>query len=85
MAEFVDALGNMLDRPVIDRTGYTGTFSFRLDFSPVGAALADGGNPDNPRPSIFTAIHEQLGLRLEPQKGPVEVLVINHVEKPNEN
>jgi uncharacterized protein (TIGR03435 family) len=86
MSEFVDVLGNMLDRPVVDKTGFTGTFTVRLDFNSEGIfGRHDDSNPDNPRPSIFTAIHEQLGLRLEPQKGPVEVLVINHVEKPNEN
>ena len=86
MSEFIDVLGNMLDRPVVDKTGFTGTFTVRLDFNSEGIfGRHDDSNPDNPRPSIFTAIHEQLGLRLEPQKGPVEVLVINHVEKPDEN
>ncbi len=84
IAEFVDALGNILDRPVVDRTGFTGTFSFRLDFSAPVATVVDGGNPDN-RPSIFTALPEQLGLKLESAKGPVEVLVIDHVEKPDAN
>jgi len=84
IAEFVETLGNILDRPVIDRTGFTGTFSFRLDFSAPGAEIVDGGNLDN-RPSIFTALREQLGLKLESTKGPVEVLVIDHVEKPVAN
>jgi len=86
MAEFVDALGNMLERPVVDRTGFTGKFTVRLDFSPEGVfGLHDDGNPDQSRPSIFTAIQEQLGLKLESKKGPAEVLVIDRVEKPDAN
>jgi uncharacterized protein (TIGR03435 family) len=84
MSEFVDVLGNMLERPVVDKTEFAGTFTVHLDFSSEGIfGLHDCGNPDQSRPSIFTAIQEQLGLKLESQKGPAEVLVIDHVEKPN--
>ena len=68
-------------RPVINKTNLNGLYDFRLQFS--GEALS--GNPDAAGPSIFTAIQEQLGLRLEPSKGPVDVLVIDHVERPSEN
>ena len=73
-----------LRRPVIDRTGLTGTFDIHLEWTadaPDGAGNSDltGG------PSIFTALRQQLGLKLESTKGPVEVLVIDHVEKPSGN
>ncbi len=87
MAEFVFALSNVLGRPVIDKTGYTGTFSYRLEFTPerISGLPVDAGNSDPSRPSIFTAIQDQLGLKLESQKGPADVLVIDHVEKPDAN
>ncbi len=67
-----------LDRPVLDRTGLIGTYDYKLDWAARGTA--DAGAP-----SIFTAVQEQLGLKLEPAKAPVEVLVIDHVEKPDAN
>jgi uncharacterized protein (TIGR03435 family) len=85
---------NILDRPVIDKTGITGQFNLRLSYSPdestpgfgFRSAVADPATPSEPTgPSIFTAIQEQLGLRLEPAKGPGEVLVIDSVERPSEN
>jgi uncharacterized protein (TIGR03435 family) len=83
-----DLLGMVLDRPVIDKTGITTYFEISLAFSPDDSAAprpvtADPGAPDAPR--IFQAIQEQLGLRLVPAKGPVDVLVIDHIEKPSEN
>jgi uncharacterized protein (TIGR03435 family) len=66
-----------VDRPVIDRTGIAGLFDIHLEFSGVDA--------DNLAPSIFTAVQEQLGLKLSPDKGPVEVFVIDHVERPSAN
>ncbi len=83
-----------LDRPLVNKTGITGRFSFRLDFSadatPRGVVPPFGGPvppdaSDPTGPSIFTAIQEQLGLKLEPAKAPAEFLVIDHVEKPSEN
>jgi uncharacterized protein (TIGR03435 family) len=86
MSEFVDVLGNMLDRPVVDKTGFTGTFTVRLDFNSEGIfGRHDNSNPDLSRPSIFTAIQEQLGLKLEAQRSSAEVLVIDHAEKPDAN
>jgi uncharacterized protein (TIGR03435 family) len=75
-------LSNRLDRPVLDNTGLTGLFDARLEFD---RETVNPGSPDAARLSIFTAVQEQLGLRLESAKGPVEVLVIDHVEKPSEN
>jgi uncharacterized protein (TIGR03435 family) len=98
MAQLTSALSNMLGRSVIDKTGYNGIFDVHLEFTPEGIAplggggfgspggpAADAGGPDSPGPSIFTAIQQQLGLRLESAKGPVEILVIDHAEKPDAN
>jgi uncharacterized protein (TIGR03435 family) len=81
MSRFAGQLGLMVDGPVTDKTGLTGKYDITLDWAPdaLGAASEDGG------PSIFTAVQEQLGLKLEPTKGPVDVMVIDHVEKPTEN
>jgi uncharacterized protein (TIGR03435 family) len=78
---------------VIDRTGLKGNFDFKLEWTPdpgqPAALLGNGPDapppPDPNGPSVFTAVQEQLGLRLESQKGPVEMLVIDKVEKPSEN
>jgi uncharacterized protein (TIGR03435 family) len=59
-----------------------GEFAFTLEWAP-GLAESDAG--PSSRPSLFTAVQEQLGLKLESTKGPVEVLVIDRVEKPSEN
>jgi bla regulator protein blaR1 len=82
-------LSNQLGRPVIDRTGLKGNFDFKLQWTPDPGQPdgLDGGPPppDPNGPSIFTAVQEQLGLRLESQKGPVDFIVIDRVEKPSEN
>ena len=62
-------------RPVVDRTGLTGRFDFTLSWAPEGSS-------DSGAPSIFTALQEQLGLRLQPARGAVDVLVIDSVERP---
>jgi uncharacterized protein (TIGR03435 family) len=98
VAQLVNALSIILGRPVIDKTGFTGTFDIHLEFAPEGTTgrgqggfgppglAADAGNPDTSRPSIFTALQDQLGLKLESQKGPADVLVIDHLERaPTEN
>ena len=86
-------LSGMLSRTVVDKTGLPGNYAIHLTFTPepppappddpsppaAGASVADAG------PGIFSAIQEQFGLKLEAAKGPVEVLVIDHVEKPSEN
>lgn len=83
MAQFADALTGQLDRPVIDRTGFSKTFDTHLEWSPTDVSPDAPG--DNVGPSIFTAIQEQLGLKLEARKGPVETLVVDYIEKPGEN
>jgi uncharacterized protein (TIGR03435 family) len=93
MRELSGVLSDLVGRPVVDKTGFTGTFDVKLEFSPEGTALGaggfgpppDAGNPDNSHPSIFTALQEQLGLKLESQKGPDDILVIDHAEKASEN
>lgn len=82
-----------LGRPVIDRTGLIGRFDFELHWSPdrPGAPpVPDAGAPEgsplpSDAPSLFTAIQEQLGLRLAPANGPVDFLVIDHAERPGAN
>lgn len=73
-------LSNALDRPVIDKTGLTGSYDFELKWSPDIASPSD-----TDQPSLFTALPDQLGLRLEAAKGPVQVWVIDGVEKPSLN
>jgi uncharacterized protein (TIGR03435 family) len=69
-------------RPVIDRTGLKGSYDFKLKWTPEGHG---GELPADAPPGLFTALQEELGLKLEPSKGPVRVLVIDHVERPTEN
>ena len=70
----------LIDRPVIDRTGLGGTYDFDLRFA--ASSLAAPSPDVSELPSVFTAVQEQLGLKLEPSRGPVEVLVIDSVERP---
>jgi uncharacterized protein (TIGR03435 family) len=73
-------LSRELDRPVVDKTGLAGKYDFALKFSPAMSAASDSQDP-----SIFTAIQEQLGLKLEPSKAPLPVVVIDSVQKPTKN
>jgi uncharacterized protein (TIGR03435 family) len=73
-------LSDMLMRPVLDRTGLKDIYDIKLDFAEL-----DGHTDDASAASLFTAIQEQLGLKLEATKGPVEVLVIDSAEKPDAN
>ncbi|MGA1983073.1 MAG: TIGR03435 family protein [Acidobacteriaceae bacterium] len=83
MAEFASDAGIVgIDRIVVDRTGLTGRYDFELHYRPAGMAVPDGTEAP---PSIYDALQEELNLRLQPIKGPVDVLVIDHVEKPSEN
>jgi uncharacterized protein (TIGR03435 family) len=95
MAEFAGFLqARILDRPVVDQTGLTGKFDFTLEWRPdlaqLGPPAPGAPAPQLPpeveaRPDLFTAIQEQVGLKLESAKAPVEVLVIDKVQKPSEN
>jgi bla regulator protein BlaR1 len=89
-------LSSQLGRPVVDKTALTGKYDFKLEWTPDAG---QGGGPAGPLPpgvdqppppdpngpTLFTAIQEQLGLRLESQRGPMEMIVIDHVEKASEN
>jgi len=77
-------LSNQTGRKIVDKVGLTGKYSFTLNWKPaMGQAQADDATDS--MPDLFTAIQEQLGLKLEPTKGPVDVLVIDHLERPAEN
>ena len=76
------ALSGRLSRTVVDKTGLKGKFDLSLTWSPDDESAAAS---DSSAPSLFTALQEQLGLRLQPAKGPVEALVVEHVEMPSEN
>jgi uncharacterized protein (TIGR03435 family) len=97
LAQFANNLGMFVGRVVVDRTGLSGTYDMTLTWTPDQMpARAPGTATDQPirfngvdidpnGPSIFTAVQEQLGLKLDAQKGPVETLVIDRAEKPVEN
>jgi bla regulator protein BlaR1 len=85
-------LSERIGRTVIDKTGLTGTYDFELKWSPDPGQSAAGlpagisNQASDPNgPSIFTAIQEQLGLKLESARAPVDVLVVDQAEKPSEN
>ena len=78
MAILAGMLAQLLDYTVRDDTGIGGDFDVKLDWSPGQTADVDGT-------SIFSALQEQLGLKLNPQKGPVEVLIIDSAERPSGN
>jgi uncharacterized protein (TIGR03435 family) len=86
MVNFAGLLTNQTDRTVIDRTGLSGKYDLQLKWTVDRAAgAADNGLAGEEIPGLFTALQEQLGLRLQPAKGPVETLVVDHVERPSEN
>ena len=84
MDRLAEILSRQMDLPVINHTGLDGDFKLKLQWTPEGATAAKSTDTTE-GPSIFTAIQEQLGLRMHAQKVPIEVLVIDHVEKPSEN
>jgi uncharacterized protein (TIGR03435 family) len=92
MGDFVNAMqSNVLDRPVLDRTGLQGRFDFTLNWTPDESQFRGMGVQVPPPaaeaklPGLFTAIQEQLGLKLDSVNAPVEVIVIDRVEKPSDN
>jgi uncharacterized protein (TIGR03435 family) len=89
MAQFASLLQRgVADRPVVDKTELGGKYDFDLEWTPDETQFGGQirGTPAQPaRPGLFTAMQEQLGLRLEATRGPVEVLVIDRVERPTAN
>jgi uncharacterized protein (TIGR03435 family) len=82
----------VLDRPVIDKSGLQGRWDFTLRWTPdetqfqgMGVRVPPPSNDPDAPPGLFTAFQEQLGLKLESTRGPVEVLVVDRIEKPSEN
>ena len=84
MARVTGSLANYFRRPVVDRTGLTGFFDVQIDLPPLQPATSPDGGPDS-GVSVFTVLQEQLGLRVEEGRGPVEVLVVDRLERPTEN
>ena len=96
MASIVRMVSMQLGGTVVDETGLTGAYDFTLHFAadesvhsaimlPEGQQTADAAGSADSEPSIFTALQEQLGLKLEARKEPVDVIVIDHIERPSEN
>jgi uncharacterized protein (TIGR03435 family) len=81
--EFRGFLSRVTGRPVLDRTGLTGKWDFLLNYTPPDQLLA--GAPPVESPDLFTALREQLGLKLESTTGPVEMFVVDRLEPPSEN
>jgi uncharacterized protein (TIGR03435 family) len=93
MADFAGLMQEaVLDRPVLDQTGITGRWDFALDWTPddsqfsgMGAKIPPPTDGANQPPALYTAIQEQIGLKLDATKAPADVMIIDHVEKPSEN
>ena len=96
MTQLIDVLSRFTGKIVLDKTNLTGKYNITLDYTPeAGQFQAPPGPPppgmpqlppiDPNGPSLTTALQEQLGLKLESQKGPVDIMVIDHVERPSEN
>jgi bla regulator protein blaR1 len=93
MADFAGVMQTaVLDRPVVDQTGLTGRWDFTLKWTPdefqfggLGVRVPAPANTADAPPDLFTAVQEQLGLKLESTKAPAEVFVVDRVEKPSEN
>jgi len=79
IADLIGVISRNVDRPVLNRTNFTDMFDFRLEWSSIEAA------PEDPRAPLPIALREQLGLQLDAQRAPVEVLVIDHVSQPSQN
>jgi uncharacterized protein (TIGR03435 family) len=93
MADFTGLMQSaVLDKPVVNQTGLTGKYDFTLSWTPddsqfsgMGAKIPPPTDSANAPPNLYTAIQEQIGLKLDATKAPADVLVIDHVEKPSEN
>jgi uncharacterized protein (TIGR03435 family) len=94
MKEFCHGMQEaVMDKPVVDQTGLTGRYDFNLNWTPDQSQFASFGahipppNPDDPNapPSLYTALQEQLGLKMDVTKANVDVMVIDHIDKPSAN
>jgi uncharacterized protein (TIGR03435 family) len=91
LAFFTRLLGPVTGRVVVDETGLTGVWDLELDYTPdvANGANGPGGPPapaaSNDAPSLFTAVQEQLGLKLDASRAPVDVIVIERIARPSED
>jgi uncharacterized protein (TIGR03435 family) len=92
MADFMLEMQEVLDKPIVDQTGLTGKFDFTLQWTPdesqlsaMGMHVSPPADSPNAQPGLFTAIQEQLGLKLDAVKAPADVLVMDKVERPSAN
>lgn len=85
LSRLADLIWVSAGRLVEDRTGLPGIYEFTLVYKPANARPRPADSPPDDRPDLVTALREQLGLRLEPARGLVDVLVVDHVERPTEN
>lgn len=88
MDGLANGLSGLTGRPIHDETGLTGFYDFKMEWTPETAPPIPGEEQrtaDSTGPTLFTALQEQLGLKLESRKGPVEIVVIDRVERPSEN
>jgi uncharacterized protein (TIGR03435 family) len=80
------SLSGEVGRMIVNQTGLSGRYNIDLKWQPDSMATgSNSSGADPPLPDLFTALQEQAGLKLEPAKGPVDVYVIDHIEKPSEN
>jgi uncharacterized protein (TIGR03435 family) len=82
MALLIDSVSDAMQAPVIDETGLAGNYDFALDLTPY---MPPAGERPDVAQMMVTAIREQLGLKLESRRAPIEVLVVDHIEKPSAN
>jgi uncharacterized protein (TIGR03435 family) len=87
MATLASHLTDLLGRPVVDKTGFTESFDFDLKFESAPGLAPRPANAANPSdlPDISTALQDQLGLKVKSAKAPVEVIVIDRIERPTDN
>ena len=86
VAALLNLLKGASGRPVVDKTGLTGKYDISLHWAPdLGASSPGSAPPDDTLPSIYTALEDHLGLKLEPTKGTIPTLIIDHIEPPTEN
>ena len=85
LQELADTLSMFIDRPVLDRTGAQGDFDFTLEYDKDPDAANAAVGSELAGPAMFTPFREQLGIKVEATKGPVDILVVDHAEKPSAN
>ena len=84
IANYLPAMGGQ-GRPILNKTGLTGTFDFSINWTPTPPTPGGGDPPNNSGPTFEQAMREQLGLRLKPARAPVRTLVIDHAEQLSPN